>query len=45
MEKEVMFCPYCGSEEIECMTDSFGAYDDETDAYHCHKCDTWFGVK
>jgi hypothetical protein len=44
-KKSVMYCPYCGSSNIEYMGDSFGDYEDGTDAYHCHECDSWFGVK
>ena len=38
----IMFCPYCGSENIEWMGDAFDE-DNET-PYHCHKCDKFFGV-
>ncbi len=41
---DVMYCPYCGSENIEWMSDAFGTMGD-TETYHCHECDSWFGVK
>ena len=36
----VNYCPFCGSENIEWMGESYG-----TDDFHCHECDKWFGVK
>lgn len=42
-DQEVNYCPYCGSENIEWMGDSFGDAGENT-PFHCHQCDTWFGV-
>ena len=38
-ENEIKTCPYCGSENIEWISD-----DDCYNEYHwhCHECDSWF---
>ena len=38
-ESEIKTCPYCGSENIEWISD-----DDCYNEYHwhCHECDSWF---
>ncbi len=43
-DQEVNYCPYCGSENIEWMGDAFGDTEEEGTPFHCHQCDTWFGL-
>ena len=43
-DAEVNHCPYCGSENIEWMGDAFEDEGEEVTPWHCHHCDTWFGI-
>jgi hypothetical protein len=45
-EDDVKCCPFCGSPNIEWMGDAFGDSDpdDYGTPFHCHECDSWFGV-
>ena len=42
-QEDVNYCPFCGSKNIEWMGDAFGDTPQET-PFHCHNCDSWFGV-
>lgn len=41
-ESAVLYCPLCGSENIEWMGDAFEEGNETP--FHCHKCDSFFGV-
>jgi hypothetical protein len=45
-EGDVNVCPFCGSNNIEYEGVVFGDGDHENygTPFHCHHCDSWFGV-
>ena len=45
VDEDVQYCPFCASPNIEWMGDAFEDEGDEITPWHCHECDSWFGVK